>query len=230
MSSLSTRVGRSCGNVLASQWPALCAAVPAKWPRVSSSRSSRGIRGRRRLAWTGWAGRWTRSSRSPPAPADCGVCHRRLPEREGNRSPDRDFGGSVVARTRLSLRPRCAGRMALGGGPVGEGRRAEQTDGGGTEQVKPPTFEADAVARPDAVIHPVDLGTILVPADWLLLAGGQKAEVEVAVAQSRRRCLRSSRDRLVRVGPGPPGEDRSGFESRGAKREPSWPWDPPRGR
>jgi hypothetical protein len=47
-------------------------------------------------------------------------------------------------------------------------------------QVKPPAFEADAVARPDAVIHPVDLGTIFVPADWLLLAGGQKAEVEIA--------------------------------------------------
>ena len=48
-------------------------------------------------------------------------------------------------------------------------------------QVKPPAFEADAVARPDTVIHPVDMGTIFVPADWLLLAGGQKAEVEVAV-------------------------------------------------
>jgi hypothetical protein len=46
--------------------------------------------------------------------------------------------------------------------------------------VKPPAFEADAVARPDTVIHPVDLGTIFVPADWLLLAGGQKAEVELA--------------------------------------------------
>lgn len=46
--------------------------------------------------------------------------------------------------------------------------------------VKLPPFEADAVARPDRVIHPVDLGTIFVPADWLLLAGGQKAEVEVA--------------------------------------------------
>jgi len=46
--------------------------------------------------------------------------------------------------------------------------------------VKPPAFEADAKARPDTVIHPVDLGTIFVPADWLLLAGGQQAEVEVA--------------------------------------------------
>ncbi len=47
-------------------------------------------------------------------------------------------------------------------------------------RVQPPAFEAAAVARPDVVIHPVDLGTILPPADWLLLAGGQPAEVEVA--------------------------------------------------
>jgi hypothetical protein len=45
-------------------------------------------------------------------------------------------------------------------------------------EVKPPALEAEAVARPDAAIHPVDLGTILVPHDWLLLAGGQKATVE----------------------------------------------------
>jgi hypothetical protein len=43
-----------------------------------------------------------------------------------------------------------------------------------------PTFEAEAVARADRLINPVDLGTILVPADWLLLAGGQKAIVDVA--------------------------------------------------
>jgi hypothetical protein len=47
-------------------------------------------------------------------------------------------------------------------------------------QVKPPAFEAEAAARPDRVIHPVDLGTIFAPADWLLLAGGQRAEVRAA--------------------------------------------------
>ncbi len=41
-------------------------------------------------------------------------------------------------------------------------------------------FEADAVAQPDHPINPVDLGTILVPHDWLLLAGGQKTMIEVA--------------------------------------------------
>jgi hypothetical protein len=47
-------------------------------------------------------------------------------------------------------------------------------------EVKPASFEAEAAARPERGIHPVDLGTIMVPADWLLLSGGQKAEVEVA--------------------------------------------------
>ena len=47
-------------------------------------------------------------------------------------------------------------------------------------QVKPMAFEADAVARPERIINPVDLGTILPPADWLLLADGQKGAIDVA--------------------------------------------------
>jgi hypothetical protein len=50
----------------------------------------------------------------------------------------------------------------------------------GRAEVKPPIFEADVAARPDKSINPVDLGTVLPPANWLLLAGGQKVEVEVA--------------------------------------------------
>lgn len=46
--------------------------------------------------------------------------------------------------------------------------------------VKLPDLEADAIAKPEKVINPVDLGMILPPADWLLLASGQKAIVEVA--------------------------------------------------
>lgn len=42
------------------------------------------------------------------------------------------------------------------------------------------TLEAEAIAKPDKVTNPIDLGTVLVPADWLLLAGGQKAVVEMA--------------------------------------------------
>lgn len=47
-------------------------------------------------------------------------------------------------------------------------------------------FEAEAVARPDRVVNPVDLGTILVPNGWLLLGTGQSATVDVA-ALSRSR-------------------------------------------
>jgi hypothetical protein len=43
-----------------------------------------------------------------------------------------------------------------------------------------PEVEAEAVARPERQINPVDLGTILVPEDWLLLAGGQTAVVDFA--------------------------------------------------
>ncbi|MBN2294119.1 MAG: hypothetical protein JXM70_16955 [Pirellulales bacterium] len=53
-----------------------------------------------------------------------------------------------------------------------------------------PAFEAEAVARPERIINPVDLGTILVPDDWLLLAGGQKAQVEL-VALNRNSKLSS---------------------------------------
>ncbi len=42
-------------------------------------------------------------------------------------------------------------------------------------------LEFEAVAQPDKVINPIDLGAILVPADWLLLAGGQKANVKLAM-------------------------------------------------
>jgi hypothetical protein len=44
----------------------------------------------------------------------------------------------------------------------------------------PAKLEAEAVALPDSTINPVDLGTILAPQDWLLLAGGQKGGVELA--------------------------------------------------
>jgi len=47
-------------------------------------------------------------------------------------------------------------------------------------------IEAEAVARPDRQINPVDLGTILVPHDWLLVAGGQSATIDVAVISRTR--------------------------------------------
>ncbi|MBN1341299.1 MAG: hypothetical protein JXQ73_01390 [Phycisphaerae bacterium] len=48
------------------------------------------------------------------------------------------------------------------------------------ETVASPAFEGEAVARPDSVVNPVDLGTILVPNDWLLLGPGQKPTLAVA--------------------------------------------------
>jgi len=48
------------------------------------------------------------------------------------------------------------------------------------QTVEPVPFEADAIARSDRDLHPVDLGTILVPADWLLLADDQRGSIDVA--------------------------------------------------
>jgi hypothetical protein len=48
------------------------------------------------------------------------------------------------------------------------------------QKMKIPGMDAEAIARPEKVINPVDLGAILVPYDWLLLAGGQKANLELA--------------------------------------------------
>jgi hypothetical protein len=56
-------------------------------------------------------------------------------------------------------------------------------------------FEADALARPDEVKNPVDLGTILVPSGWLILGPGQTATLEVA-AISRTRAIPLARLRV----------------------------------
>ncbi|MFN8007383.1 MAG: hypothetical protein U0V70_10235 [Terriglobia bacterium] len=48
------------------------------------------------------------------------------------------------------------------------------------QKVTPPPFQAEALTRLDPVINPVDLGTVLVPLDWLLLSSGQKGQIEVA--------------------------------------------------
>jgi hypothetical protein len=54
------------------------------------------------------------------------------------------------------------------------------------QKVALPELEAEAVARPDKLINPVNLGAILVPYDWLLLAGGQNGSLEVvAVSYGR---------------------------------------------
>ena len=55
-------------------------------------------------------------------------------------------------------------------------------------KVEAPVLEADAVGVADSVINPVDLGAVFVPADHLLLEGGQGGRVDVA-AVSRTRDL-----------------------------------------
>lgn len=84
----------------------------------------------------------------------------------------------AVYPTELILLAKCR----FQGEPVEVSRRA----------VQPPAFEAEAIARPEELVNPVDLGAILVPADWLLLKGPQKSQVEVA-AISRSADVRGAR-------------------------------------
>jgi hypothetical protein len=97
--------------------------------------------------------------------------------------------GKEVSRQRLTIgeKPFIA-RACLEACPAAVALLFEPAPGAGFEEVTRkkvtwPAFEAEAVARPDRMVNPVDLGTILVPADWLLLAGGQKSSVEVAALQ-----------------------------------------------
>jgi len=48
------------------------------------------------------------------------------------------------------------------------------------QTIQLPELEAEATARPAAVINPVDLGTILVPSGWLLLGPKQSATLDFA--------------------------------------------------
>lgn len=55
-----------------------------------------------------------------------------------------------------------------------------------------PELEAEAVVHADRRVNPIDLGTVLVPHEWLLLTGGQVAVIDVA-ALSRGRDLPKAR-------------------------------------
>ena len=61
---------------------------------------------------------------------------------------------------------------------------AKSADGKRTElarqKVDVAPFEAEAIARPQKTINPVDLGAIFVPSDWLLLGDGQTGSIDVA--------------------------------------------------
>ena len=89
----------------------------------------------------------------------------------------------VVLRGYFLGKPALSGRVTLADWPS-EAALLVKRDGQETEaaraKVEPAPFEAEAVARPDRTINPVDLGAILVPDGWVLLAPGQRATLEVA--------------------------------------------------
>lgn len=59
---------------------------------------------------------------------------------------------------------------------TGQGKRISL----GRKKVPFEKFECDAVAEPEKIINPIDMGTILVPADWLLLEQGEKSVIRFA--------------------------------------------------
>ncbi|WP_165248967.1 hypothetical protein [Paludisphaera soli] len=71
-------------------------------------------------------------------------------------------------------------RLELNAGTTAAILLADRTVEVARMAVARPEIEAEVVARPETVVNPVDLGTILPPADWLLLGPGQPAVVEVA--------------------------------------------------
>ncbi|MFV1969030.1 MAG: hypothetical protein ACC628_26720 [Pirellulaceae bacterium] len=108
--------------------------------------------------------------------------------------------GKVVGRHTVGF-PNSApfiGRVTLEDWPE-EMALLRRTDTGDVEVVRRsvalPWIEADAIAAPDSVINPVDLGAVLVPANHLLLAGGQSGHVDMA-ALSR---LRDFPDGILEV-------------------------------
>jgi hypothetical protein len=94
--------------------------------------------------------------------------------------------GKEIARSRLTLtgKPPYKCRASFDPWPTELVLLAKSAEGAPVElarqTVERVPFESDAAARPDRVIHPVDLGTVLAPNDWLLLADGQKGTAEVA--------------------------------------------------
>jgi hypothetical protein len=102
-------------------------------------------------------------------------------------------GGNEVARQPLHFpeRPPYSAWVALESAADEAAVSAVQEPGGkpvevARQAVAIPEFEADAVARSEPAVNPVDLGTVLVPRGWLLLGPGQRAELEVAAISRAR--------------------------------------------
>ena len=56
--------------------------------------------------------------------------------------------------------------------------------------------------KPDTIVNPVDLGTILVPAGWLLLGPGQTATLEIAAISRTRDLPKAADEGVVQLGAG----------------------------
>ena len=136
--------------------------------------SIRGILGGHRLGWIGSGGRSAPWWRLPPTspPLECVLVGYRL--------------GKEIARSKLTLtgKPPYRCRASFDPWPTELALFAKSAAGVlielARQPIEPVLFEAAAIARPDEIIHPVDLGTILVPSDWLLLADGRKGTIDVA--------------------------------------------------
>ena len=94
-------------------------------------------------------------------------------------------GGKVVARRKVELSSAAPfiGRVTFEDWPEEITLLRHEADGEveiARRKIDVPLVEADAAAVPDSVINPVDLGTVLVPADHLLLEAGQGGRVDVA--------------------------------------------------
>lgn len=94
--------------------------------------------------------------------------------------------GQEIARKTLVLTGQApaTGRASFETWPTELALVAQSAEGGAVElarqAVEPVPFEADAIVRQDPIINPVDLGAVLVPADWLILADGQQGTIDVA--------------------------------------------------
>lgn len=94
--------------------------------------------------------------------------------------------GQEIARKTLTLTGQApaTGRASFDTWPTELALVAQSAQGGAVElarqAVEPVPFEADAIVRQDPIINPVDLGAVLVPADWLILADGQQGTIDVA--------------------------------------------------
>ncbi|MCX7424319.1 MAG: hypothetical protein NTW96_01570, partial [Planctomycetia bacterium] len=84
------------------------------------------------------------------------------------------LSGKTPETCRVALDPR-ATEVVLTAKPSG-GAAVELA----RQSVSRPAFQADALVQLEHPVHPVDLGAILVPSDWLLLADGQTGTVAVA--------------------------------------------------